>query len=93
MWDCCVGLAVALPLYIHAASINIATALVAPVVTIVVAAAVATAVADIIAAVSLCMIVSAAQGNVHSCHDSGLQPITMDAAIVINLCNFELYLL
>ena len=83
LWCCYVGLTVAQPLYIHAALINVVTAVVA---------AVAAAVADIVATVSVCAIVTAAQGNVHSQHGSGLQLIAMDAAIVTDLCNFELYL-
>ena len=75
-------------MYIHAALIDAVTA----VVTTVVAVAVAAAPADIVAAVSVCAIVTAAQGNMHSHHGSGLQSIAMDAAIVTNLCNFELYL-
>ena len=52
------------------------------VVAIVVAAAVATAAADIVAAVSVCEIVTAAQGNVHSRHGRGLQSIAVGAAVV-----------
>ena len=66
-------------MYIHAALIDV--------VAIVAAAAV-----DIVAAVAVCVIVTAAQGNVCSLYGSGLQSLAMDAAIVTNLCNFELYL-
>ena len=87
LWCCYVGLAVAQPLYIRAASINVVTKIVAAV-----AAAVAAAAADIVATVSVRMIVIAAWGNVHSCRGSGLKLVAMDATIVTGLCNFELYL-
>ena len=87
-WCCYVGLAVAQPLYIYAASIAIVTTVVATVAT----ATVAAATADIVATVAVRAIVTAAQGNVHSCHGSGLQSIAMDAAVVTDFCNFELYL-
>ena len=75
-------------MYIRAASINVVTAVIAAVA----ATAVEVAAADIVATLSVRVIVTAAQGNVHSRHVSGLQSIAMDAAIVTDLCNFELYL-
>ena len=84
---------------IHAASVNVVTTVVAAAVAVVVAAVVAAVVAttvaaaaaDMVAAVSVCVIVAAAPGIVHSCHGCGLQLIAMDATIVTNQCNFELH--
>ena len=55
-------LAVAQALSVHAALINVVTTVVTAVVATVVAVAVATAAADIVATISVCAIVTAAQG-------------------------------
>ena len=60
--------------------------------SIYIAAAVAAAAVDIVATVAVHAIVTAAQRNVHSLYGSGLQSLAMNAAIVMDLCNFELYL-
>ena len=84
---------------IHAALIDVVTAVVATVVATVaatvvaavVATSVAAAAADIVATVSVCVIVAAAPGFVHSCHGRGLQLIAMDATVLTNQCNFKLH--
>ena len=72
--------------------IDVAPTVVTTVVAAVKAAAVATAAAGIVAAFSVHAIVALAQGIVCSHHGSSLQSIAVDATIVTDQCNFELYI-